>query len=116
MSGRQAPEKRLQAACRLLAALHGLRAWHLSQARATQQSAGLPDDLYTGGPRPLAVEYKAGRHAQTAAQAAFQAAWEASGGAYLVIRSVGAFVDALAAETALRGAERAYGVSDAGGG
>jgi hypothetical protein len=103
MSGRQAPEKRLQAACRQVAALYRLRAWHVSQARATQQSAGLPDDFYTGGRFPIACEYKAGRNKQTAEQAAFQVAWEASGGTYWVIRSVDEFI------AALGGAEGAQG-------
>jgi hypothetical protein len=88
---RQRPEHDLQQACRQRAALHGLRAWHLAQPRATKQSAGLPDDLYTGGPRPLAVEYKAGRNRQTPEQYAFQLAWLASGGLYVVVRDADAF-------------------------
>jgi hypothetical protein len=95
VSARQAPEKRLQSACRQVAALYRLRAWHLSQARASQQTPGLPDDLYTGWRFPIAVEYKAGRNKQTADQLAFQAAWEASGGTYWVIRTVDEFMAAL---------------------
>ena len=100
MSPRQAPEKRLQTACRQVAALHRLQAWHLSQARASAQTPGLPDDLYTGWACPLAVEYKAGRNRQTAAQEDFQAAWVASGGAYWIIRSVDEFLAALGGEEA----------------
>jgi hypothetical protein len=85
--------------CRRAAALHGYRAWHLAQARASQQSAGLPDDLFTGGSRPLAVEYKADRNRQTPDQRAFQQAWEASGGLYVVIRTVDALIAYLEALT-----------------
>ena len=100
MSPRQAPEKRLQAACRQVAALHRLTAWHLSQARASAQSPGLPDDIYLGGGRPIACEYKAGRNKQTAAQEDFQRAWLASGGEYWIIRSVDEFLAALGGEEA----------------
>ena len=92
---RAAPEKRLQAHCRAAAALKGYRPWHLSQARASAQSAGLPDDILTGGPRPLAVEYKAGRNRQTPAQHAFQLAWEASGGVYVLVWTLADFLEAL---------------------
>lgn len=85
---RQRPEHDLMQQARRAAALKGFKAWHLAQARASQQSAGLPDDIYTGGRRLIAAEYKAGRNKQTPDQLAFQAAWEASGGAYVVVRTV----------------------------
>src|SRR5262245_52077319 len=96
---RGAPEKRLQANCRTAAALKGFRAWHLSQARASAQSAGLPDDILTGGPAILAVEYKAGRNRQTPAQRAFQAAWEAAGGRYVLVYTLADLLEALDACT-----------------
>lgn len=82
---RDAPEKRLQAVCRQVAAWKGYRAWHLSQARATQQSAGWCDDVYTGGSRLIAAEYKVHPNTQTEAQRAFEAAWVASGGIYVLV-------------------------------
>jgi hypothetical protein len=88
---RRRPEYDLQQACRQRARLLGLRPWHLSQPRATKQSAGLPDDLYTGGPQLLAVEYKVGRNQQTPAQRAFEQAWTASGGLYVVVRDADRF-------------------------
>jgi len=96
---REGPEKRVQAACRQLLALKGLRPWHLSQARASQQTAGLPDDLVTGWRRPLVLEYKAGRNAQTDEQRDFQQEWEASGGVYWVIRSAVELAERLDAPT-----------------
>jgi hypothetical protein len=95
---RDAPEKRLQQHCRAAAAALGFRPWHLSQARASQQSAGLPDDLLTGGPRLLAVEYKVRPNRQSPDQRAFQAAWAASGGGYLLVYSVADLVEALLRE------------------
>lgn len=95
---RQRPEHDLMQYCRQDAAQLGFRAWHLAQARPTQQSAGWCDDVYTGGPRLVAVEYKVGRNQQTPAQRAFQAAWEASGGAYFVIRSRADLIERLSAE------------------
>lgn len=92
---RDSPEKRLQAACRQAAALKGYTAWHLSQARATQQSAGWCDDVLTGGPRLIAVEYKVRPNKQTDAQEAFQAAWEASGGVYMVVYDASEFLHTL---------------------
>ncbi len=96
---RDDPEKRLQGWCRQVAAFYGFRAWHLSQARATQQTPGLPDDFYTGGRRPLAVEYKVQPNKQTKAQEAFQAEWEESGGGYLLIYSVEELRSALEQES-----------------
>ena len=99
---RDGPEKRLQAYCRRAAVLQGYRPWHLAQARASAQSAGLPDDLITGAAVLLAVEYKAGRNRQTPAQRAFQAAWEASGGVYVLVWTLADFLEALDAHPIAR--------------
>jgi hypothetical protein len=100
---RDSPEKRLQAACRQVAALKGFTVWHLSQARATQQSAGWCDDVLTGGPRLIGVEYKIRPNRQTVPQQAFQVAWEGSGGVYLLVYDLGEFLEAL---DGLRGGAR----------
>jgi hypothetical protein len=93
---RRSPEQDLvQAPCRRAAVALGYHVYHLSQPRATMQTEGLADDLYLGHGRLLAVEYKYGRNRQTATQQAFQAAWEANGGRYLCVRSVGELLEAL---------------------
>lgn len=94
---RDTPERRLQQQCRRVARLKGFVPWHLSQARATQQTSGLPDDFLTGGPRPIAVEFKVRPRRQTAEQRIFQECWEASGGVYWLIYDVEAFLAALEA-------------------
>lgn len=57
---RGAPEKAEQrSAARLMCDMLGFSRWSLSQARATRQSPGWPDDFYTHPEKGLAVWYEA---------------------------------------------------------
>lgn len=66
--------------------LYGFAPWRLSQPRATKQTPGLPDRLYTDETRGVAVWWEAKREGgrQRPAQRAFQRAVEACGDVYLL--------------------------------
>ena len=72
--GRRVSEKTVEAAVDRLCALAGCEAVRFSQARATQQSPGIPDRLYYPPVphRPFWVEVKAEGGRQSKAQVAFQ--------------------------------------------
>jgi len=83
---RSAPEKREERlASKLMAALNFAR-WNLQQARATNQSPGWPDVLYTHPEKRLAVYYEAKSPTgkQSAAQKEFQRHVTACGHEYVV--------------------------------
>ena len=68
----------------LMAALD-FTAWHLSQARATRQTPGWPDMLFTSRARRLAVYYEAKSSIgkQSPAQKPSQGEIEGTGGTYV---------------------------------
>lgn len=84
---RTSPEKlEERAANRLMCDLLGFTRWHLSQARATNQTPGWPDVLYMHAERGLAVYYeaKAPKGKQSDAQREFEREARACGMTYLV--------------------------------
>lgn len=80
-------EKEIEAACDDVWEALGFHVWRLSQPRASMQSPGIPDRLVTGHGLNVWVEVKRYRGRQSNAQRAFQAAVEANGGTYLLVRS-----------------------------
>lgn len=79
-------EKEIQGACTNAWKALGFLVWNLSQPRATMQSEGLPDQLVIGRGLVLLVEYKSATGEQRDDQKRLQAAVEANGGRYLLIR------------------------------
>src|ERR1041385_104771 len=63
----------------------GFTCWHLSQNRASRQTPGWPDMLFTHPGKGLAVYYEAKRQGgkQSPAQQEFQRHIEAAGGQYV---------------------------------
>lgn len=80
----QPREKQVQAGCYRLVRLVGGQVWNLSQARATNQAAGLPDAILSYRGRMAAFECKRPGGKQSPAQVTFQAACEAAGWTYLL--------------------------------
>lgn len=83
---RRAPEKAVEASIDRLCALAGCTPIRFSQARATQQTPGIPDRRYYAPAARLAfwVEVKAPGGRQSADQAAFQALCDACDDPYVL--------------------------------
>lgn len=84
---RTAPEKAEERmASKLMCDALGFTRWNLQQSRATKQTPGWPDVLYTHQQRGLAVFYeaKAPKGKQSPAQREFQSHVTAAGMAYVV--------------------------------
>lgn len=79
-------EKEIQSASTNAWRALGFDVWNLSQPRASMQTEGLPDQIVTGRGLVLFVEYKTATGTQRDDQRRFQAAAEANGGRYLLIR------------------------------
>lgn len=82
---RAAPEKAEERKARKLMTLLGFAHWHLAQSRATRQTPGWPDALYTHPEKRIAVWYeaKAPKGKQSPAQREFQRHMSMCGYAYV---------------------------------
>jgi hypothetical protein len=78
-------EKHVEAIGRRMMTLLGFQTWHLSQARATNQTPGWPDMLFTHRERGLAVWWEAKRPGgkQSPAQREFELSVTACGQHYV---------------------------------
>lgn len=94
---RRAPEKAVQAACKRLLTLAGFHVSDLSQSRATQQTAGLPDLYAMGHGHAVWVEVKAPNGRVTPAQEAWHETARANGQTVLVPRSAADLIEPLRA-------------------
>jgi hypothetical protein len=89
------PEKTIQTQCRHYLRLKGYGVWDTSQPFRAAITPGLPDLIVFTAATVVFVEVKSAAGRLTPAQRTFQAACQAVGLPYLVVRSVGDLIDGL---------------------
>jgi hypothetical protein len=78
--GRTMSEKAIQASAEKLMRLFGFEVYHLSQARASKQTPGLPDDIFIGHGQIIFYECKTETGKRSKAQERFRDLVLSSGG------------------------------------